>query len=100
MVELQGWVRLELNSLLRFTNVQERSFGSILRRSLVWQVFARFYDADYVRKHVPRGSEVGIFPRDPTLKEFLQSGPAIASMLRLQHDFERSHNREQCHALI
>ena len=41
----------------------------------------------------------GIFPKNPALKRFLVSGPAIAAALRLQHGFECKHSREQCFAI-
>ena len=42
----------------------------------------------------------GIFLKDPTLKAFLEGGPAIAAMLKQQHGFETLHSRQVCLQII
>ena len=84
---------------MSFRNVKERNFNSILRRCLVWIPKALFVDADCLADYQDAPSD-GIFPIDPTLRSFLESGPAIAASLRMQHGFETTHSREDCYKVI
>eukprot|EP00435_Cladocopium_sp_Y103_P012595 s364_g3.t1 len=42
----------------------------------------------------------GIFPKDPDLKEFLTSGPAILAALQIQNAFEMKYGKDECERLI
>ena len=100
MFELIGWKRIEVNRMMRFTGVTQSNFMSILRRSFVWRPKARFLDADYLKAHYPDAAKDGIFPKNPHLRVFMQSGPAARALISLQHGFEAKHTREQCEAMI
>ena len=100
MLRVIGWKRVETNDLLEFKNVSEESFNSIFRRSLVWKAKALFVEEEYIRQRYPDAAEDGIFPKDPTLKAFLESGPAILASLRHQLGFELQHSREACRNII
>lgn len=41
-----------------------------------------------------------MFPKDPTLKDFLTSGPAVLGALQLQHTFEAKHSLKDMGARI
>ena len=38
----------------------------------------------------------GVFPKDPDLKDFLMSGPAVLAALQIQNAFEMKFSREDC----
>ena len=42
----------------------------------------------------------GVFPKDPDLKQFLISGPAILAALQIQNAFEMKNCKEDCEQLI
>ena len=42
----------------------------------------------------------GIFPKDPDLKQFLTSGPAILAALQIQNAFEMKYGKDECERLI
>ena len=100
MIELSGWKRMEVNRLMPFKGVNESNFPSILRRSFVWKPRARFANPEFLRKFYPDAHLNGVFPKDSALKDFLVSGPAVASSLQLQFGFELEHTREQCLQMI
>ncbi|CAE7810987.1 unnamed protein product [Symbiodinium sp. CCMP2592] len=100
MLRVVGWKRIETNDLMTFKNISEANFNSIFRRSLVWIPLAVFVDADYLEKEYPDAHKDGIFPKDPTLRAFLESGPAIAASLQHQLGFELTQSRENCRRLI
>lgn len=100
MVELIGWKRMGVNRLMQFKGVSEQNFASILRRSFIWRPHARFVSAQFLADHYQDSDLDGYFPKDPTLKEFLISGPAIASSIQLQHAFEKTHSRTECLEMI
>ena len=80
-VQLTGWKRFEMNQAPSFRGVSEHTFPSILRRSLVAEMKARFLTHQELRRRFPRGGneEQGIFPRNPETKEMLRSGPAACT---------------------
>ncbi len=100
LIELPGWKRLELNTLVKFAGVTEANFNSIYRRGWVMQYKARFMDADYLNNSFPDHESVGVFRRDPTLKDFLKSGPAIAATLRKLWGFLMQHSYNDCVSTI
>ena len=99
MLRVTGWKRIETNHIMSFRNVMERNFNSIHRRCLVWMPKAVFVDQDCLSSYGDAALD-GIFPKDPTLRNFLESGPAIAATLHLQHGFEMKHSRERCYKTI
>ncbi|CAJ1459066.1 unnamed protein product, partial [Effrenium voratum] len=74
MIRCVGWKRLEANRMFAFSDVTKRDFNDI--------------------------SKDGIFTKDPTLKDFLMSGPAIAAGLQMQHAFEATHREQDCRDII
>ncbi len=100
MIELTGWKRMEVNRLMQFKGVSEHNFASILRRSFLWRPHARFVAPQFLQEHYQDAEQDGYSPKDPTLKDFLVSGPAIASSMQLQHAFEEKHSRQECFDLI
>ena len=77
MVELIGWERLEMKSLLAVDGVTEENFGSMLGRTLTLKMGARFPTNP---SHVKPAHEM--FLPDDDLKEFLGGGPAALAGLR------------------
>eukprot|EP00959_Pyramimonas_sp_CCMP1952_P142475 2982899-Pyramimonas_sp.AAC.1 len=91
---------MELNKLITFDGVAEGAFHAIYRRSLLIKIFARFVDAEYIRRALPNAEKYGIFPRAPDLKPFMQSGPAIAAGLQRQLGFERKYGEAAARSVI
>lgn len=87
---------IEMNKLMSFRGVNQKNFPSILRRSLVWKPKGRFVDPDFLEQKYPGHEKDGVFPKDPTLKRRLASGPYIAAALRAQYGFESRTTRRQC----
>lgn len=52
-----------VHHLLFFDDLTEGEFESIMRRFCVIKVFARFFDKQYLSKHLPVHEELGIFAR-------------------------------------
>ncbi len=100
MLKLVGWKRIEVNRMMSFVGVHERSFPSIFRRSFVWKPQARFLDAVYLREHYPNHANDGVFVKNPELKAFLAAGPTVVAGLRLQHGFESKFSRHECETMI
>ena len=100
VIYLIGWKRMELNKLITFDGVTEGAFHAIYRRSLLIKIFARFVDAEYIRRVLPDAEKYGIFPRAPDLKPFMQSGPAIAAGLQRQLGFERKYGEAASRSVI
>ena len=42
----------------------------------------------------------GVFPKDPDLKQFLTSGPAILAALQIQNAFEMHYSKDDSERLI
>ena len=78
----------------------ETNFNSIYRRCLVWNPKPIFVDDIAFGEEYPDPEADGIFLKDPALKAFLESGPAIAAMLKQQHGFETLHSRQVCLQII
>ena len=100
MIELVGWKRYEVNSMIRFANVCERNFPSANRRGFVWHPKARFIDEAIIAGPYPDANRDGYFKKDEELKAFLKSPPCVAAALRLQHAFEISHGPHDCRQMI
>ena len=100
MLEIIGWKRIEVNRLMRFGGVTEVNFQSILRRSFVWKPKAKFLDAKYLDAHYHNHAADGVFAKKPLLNKNLNSGPASAAGIRLQHGFETLHSPIECRNCI
>eukprot|EP00435_Cladocopium_sp_Y103_P028911 s785_g7.t1 len=100
MIETRGWKRLEANRMFQFQQVSKKDFNAILRRSFVWRAVARFEDARAVEGAYEDMWRDGVFPKDPDLKQFLVSGPAILAALQIQNAFEMKFSKDDCERLI
>ena len=105
MISFKGWKRFEMNEPMSFRAVPERSFNSILRRSLVIILKGRFLSADMLsRLRLPPGvrnhESYGYFPTEADLPSFLQSSPAGAAMLRIITGFCSANNQQECERII
>ena len=98
-VELRGWKRMELNRLPTFSGVTDVTFDSILRRAWVCKLKARFKSATELAAF-PNPADRGIFPKDPSLKAFLKSRPAMGAGLKMIAGFMNSHTKEECECAI
>ena len=95
MVELIGWKRLEMNKLLAFHGVTEGTFASMLRRTLILRMKARFTaNPLYVKP------EQGLFIADDDLKEFLGSRPAALAGLRWLFGFQASTTLAEARSIL
>ena len=101
MLRIVGWKRLEANRHLYFTGVTESNFNSILRRSFVYRINARFVEGSHLTDAMYRDHRLdGIYPSDPTLHRFVVSPPAVGAAIRMQHAFEALHSQADCLRLI
>ena len=57
VIHMIGWKRMELNKLIKFTNVKESGFQALFRRALLIKMYARFVDEEYVKNHLPEGKK-------------------------------------------
>ena len=64
MIELNGMTRFELNSILKFTNVTERTFNTVFRRSLLIKFQSQFLDKKYIMNTMglEKAAKGGVFP--------------------------------------
>jgi hypothetical protein len=100
LFHLVGWKRFETNKPLHLEPLEHAAFEALLRRFVVIALKARFYDRLYLEKNLPNHEEFGIFARDPTLKDFLESSQGIAASTSVQNQFEVSHGRTACTDII
>ena len=100
MLRVVGFKRFETNKMMAFRNVQESNANSILRRCAVWIPRPLFVDETNFGQDYPDPECDGIFQKDPSLRRFLESGPAIAAFIEMQHGFETQNTRDACHAII
>ncbi len=95
MVKIKAWVRFELNKILHFSNISERNFNSVMRRSLVVVLRAIF---------VPDPAKIdpsqGIYLADPDLEYFLPTAPAAAGLLDAIIGFAKENDKAKCLAII
>ena len=99
-LRIVGCKRIETKDLMSFKNIPEANLNSIFRSRLVRIPQAVFVSGEYLEKEYSDVSKDGIFPKDPTLRAFLESGPAIAASLHHQLEFELTQSREDCRRLI
>ena len=100
MMRCVGWKRLEVNTLLKFSNVTPANFGSIYRRGLVWRAQGTFIERSILEQHHKEAHVDGVFPCDDELRNFLVSPPAVAAGMAIQHGFEEQHNASSCRQMI
>ncbi|CAE7209382.1 unnamed protein product, partial [Symbiodinium microadriaticum] len=100
MMRVTGFKRFETNKIMTFRNVMETNFNSIYRRCLVWKPQPIFVDSTSFGDAYKDPDADGIFQKDPTLRSFLESGPAIAAALIQQHGFESHYSRQECVQMI
>ncbi|CAE7506749.1 unnamed protein product [Symbiodinium sp. CCMP2592] len=100
MMRVCGFKRFETNKIMTFRNVMETNFNSIYRRCLVWKPQPIFVENTSFGDAYKDPDVDGIFEKDPTLRSFLESGPAIAAALQQQHGFESHYSRQDCFQLI
>ena len=65
----------------------EANFNLIYRRCLVWNPKSIFVESTSFGAGYPDPDNDGIFLKDPSLRNFLESGPATAAALEQQHGF-------------
>ena len=64
---------------------------------------ARFFDEKYLQKNygdLAKLEKYGIFPRDPTMAEFMVSDAAVGAGHLIQHKFETDHAEQDCRNII
>ena len=94
MIPLIGFLRFELNRPMKFANITESSWGSIYRRSLVIKLRGKFAPKSEIRG-LP-----GVFAKDDTLKEFLESKSAASVFLRILLNHMNRYTFEESAAMI
>ncbi len=57
-------------------------------------------DADWLHVNMPNHEEKGVFARDPTLKDFVRSGPACLASLTDLWSYARAHAANDCYQVI
>ncbi|CAE7885112.1 unnamed protein product, partial [Symbiodinium necroappetens] len=92
LVELRGWKR--------FVGVTEENINSIFRRTAVCAYKSTFVDAARISGREELAASHGIFPRDPTLKDFLREKPVCLVTLRCIWNYARSRTAEQCRDVL
>ena len=100
MIHLSRWKRMEVNSALEFYDIQEADYESIMRRSCVIEIYARFFDQAYLSAHLPNHEEYGIFARKPHLESAFTTLPYAGAWNVTQHAFEEQHGHQQCVDII
>ena len=89
LICIRGWKRIECNKLIKFDDVEETNFESILRRCAVINILARFFDKACMQKICPAfdSETYGISTRDPDAEDLLSSAPCVLAGLQIQHAF-------------
>lgn len=103
LVELTGWKRFETNRVIHFSGVTEDTFHSIFRRSLVVEYQARFFSEQQILAKytsLQHAAARGVFPRDPSLKDFLKSGSCVAASLRFLLGWMSDKTEAMCREVI
>ena len=88
---------------LRFSGVTEENVDSIMRRTAVCRFKSSFVDMAKLPDMEDReklAAAHGIFPRDPTLKDFLRDKPACLVTLRCIWNYARRKTAEQCRNVL
>ena len=102
LIELTGLKRYEMNKTLTFHGVSETTFPSILRRSLVVEMKAKFDTEENIKRQFPDGTHErhGVFIKDPTLKSMLKSGAAACALLRILWGLMQRYDADACIKLM
>ena len=85
---------------LRFQDITEDNFESILRRFAVVQIMSRMFEKSQLDGVDYDPDTRGIFTRDPEVDTFYVSGPALAAGLKIQSGFEDTYDKDACFQLI
>ncbi|CAE7582461.1 unnamed protein product [Symbiodinium sp. CCMP2592] len=83
-----------------FSGVTEETLNSMFRRTAVCKYKSVFVDAARIAGKEKLAAAHGIFPRDPTLKDFLRDGPACLVTLRCLWNYARSRTAFQCRDVL
>ncbi|CAE7784270.1 unnamed protein product, partial [Symbiodinium necroappetens] len=83
-----------------FAGVTEETLNSIFRRTAVCKYKSVFVDEVRIAGKQELAARHGIFPRDPTLKDFLRDGPACLVTLRCLWNYARSRTAFQCRDVL
>ena len=78
MVTFSGWKRFEMNETLKFHEVTEMTFPSIMRRSLIINCKARSVSAQRLASITPGKEEYFLMQED--MKDFVTSQPAAGAL--------------------
>jgi len=87
LVGLVGWKRLELNSLLRFTGISEKTLLEHFLQGVVMEYRATFIDEVAFRAAPTDNARHGRFHRDGSLRGFLRFGPPVAATIKILWGF-------------
>ena len=85
---------------LRFVGVTEENIYSILRRTAACRYKAFFVDGARIAGKEAQAAARGIFPRDPTLKDFLRDRPACLVTLRCIWNYARRRTASETRAVL
>ena len=85
---------------LRFVGVTEENIYSILRRTAACRYKAFFVDGARIAGQEAQAAARGIFPRDPTLKDFLRDKPACLVTLRCIWNYARRRTASETRAVL
>ena len=103
LLEITGWKRFETNKVMQFQGVSTDTFNSIWRRSLVIEFKGRFYDlTNIMTKYgsLEKAARQGVFPRDPTMKDFLRSPAGIGASLHMTFGWLQARSEQDCRDII
>ena len=81
MATCSGWKRFEMNETLKFHEVTEMTFLSIMRRSLIINCKGRFVSAQRLASLFP-GTQ-GHFLLQEDVKDFVTSQPAAGALFTI-----------------
>lgn len=76
------------------------SYSAISAPGWVMVYKARFIDPETHAKDPASYERQGVFPRDPLLKSFLRSGPAVGATLHLLWGFLNNRSQDDCYNII
>ena len=105
MITFERWTRFEMSEPMAFRSVPERSFNSILRRSLVINLKGRFISEEvFASLTLPSGvataADIGCCEIDTDLPAFLRSGPTGAAVMCMVAGWATDHSQRQCEYVV
>ena len=95
LLRIVGWKRIELNRIFHFEEITEQNIESILRRFAVIKIHAKFYEKQYLDKHLADHEQYGIFAREKDAKAFLTSSQGVVAGLRIHQVFAEENSLQQ-----